>query len=1242
MKPIWHIDSRDVLNFQGQPEEYVRFLNALLEQQVREGRIPLSALRLNLTKIFAADKGVDAAVDQAVPRELDRIGLFDGCTCWQFKASATGNLSPQEKTLRNEIGKEYSRELIAQGYGYRFCIADDLPPAQIEEWERWLLDEARKINPTAPPPRVVPANMLAGWGNRFPGIILTFRPYLEPFQSLRTWGKEITSQTPHFVQVAAWQSAAQILRNHSDTTIPCIRVVQTVQGEAGVGKTRCVYETLSLIEANQALVVYTTDESKAEMVADILANDDRFTAIIVVDECSVESRVRIDRRLQPHSNRLRVIAIHNRQQDQPTGGGEIRLDQMEEREVEQILERHYPQLSRERLRAFVSWSGRFVRLALELCAQSNLVPPADHLYSLVGFFRDQYLRYRLPHEEERQTIEAIALLPRVGYKGDVRQQLEWLCQAVGLNPEKVIEAAARLKQAPGFIALGERYLYVTPRLIAQAAFQSAWARWIQYDPDRFFIERLHNELIDGFADQIRICGSPEMKQVFSRFFQNWTSRLTARDLANEATVSRLVRLVEIEPQTLLPQLRRLIESIGVEELRQLHSSPFQSAARRELVWLADKLLRLPDHFGDAERILLRLALAETEAYVNNASGVWRDLFRPLLSGTAITFAERIRLLEERFQTTNSSQITLCLGALDGPLTMDGPIVGRALGPPVIAGRIPPPDWYPRNNKESHECASLTFELLKRLTRSDNAAVRNGVVTAMLNHLGHLLRCGFLTEVKEFLNAEPLSDLRLAELLHALDWFLEVFCNPNARRTSADLEKAVRDWRRSLVPKSLHGQLISLIGQEPWYLWNQGDDHAESAIKSLAQELLNDPLAFEQELPWLCSREARSAPRLGVVLGRLDAEGTHLERIVKVAAASQYLGVARGYIQGLVQNHPGQADRVNELLDRLQATNPDVVFDLISDGVESLHPLKRLLAMIDAGQLPVEALQGVGYTLGNRSLNPAELRQVLERLIAGTSQGNEAAARAALAVLYGTLRVRAHFLHPDIPSDPWLRTNFGSILNMTLPFAGSESHAWNDLLKYFGKIDLTGSIRLAVLALIHDNPSLHIHAESYLVAAAAQEPNVIMERLGEALLDAATRWRLMVLPSRTLIDALPVKVVKQWLDAHSLPAAIALARHLPAPYIDNANNPIVPELTGYVLEKFSEDDTVFQEFCLGVHSGKAYWGDMAAHNQREGEVARRFLDHPQQRIREWAQYEIDRATHDATWWRVRDEEMAVPS
>src|SRR5262249_8538204 len=86
---------------------------------------------------------------------------------------------------------------------------------------------------------------------------------------------------------------------------------------------------------------------------------------------------------------------------------------------------------------------------------------------------------------------------------------------------------------------------------------------------------------------------------------------------------------------------------------------------------------------------------------------------------------------------------------------------------------------------------------------------------------------------------------------------------------------------------------------------------------------------------------------------------------------------------------------------------------------------------------------------------------------------------------------------------------------------------------------------------------------------------------------------------------------------------------------------VPDLTAYVLSQFAEDERVFQRFCAGVHDGEVRVGDIAAQHEREAAVARRFLDHPLPRIRQWAEHEINRADRDAAWWRLREEEANTP-
>lgn len=1250
MKPIWQIDSADVKGLQGRDQDFTQFVNDLLQHQAAAAHLASAALQLNLA-VHNPDGGVDAAVTQPIAAQFDSHGYFGVPTCWQFRACPTRNIKRkkgkksnggQEGALRSEIRKPEVAKRIANGYGYRLCIADDLAPELKSQWEEWLFDEAKKVARTAPSPKVLTAHDLANWANGLVGVILPFRPYLGAFQSLRTWGSEITSETPHFVLVAAWEPGTAAIREHANLSKPCSRVILTIQGEAGVGKTRCAYEALCAAPENHARVLYTRNEVEAERIANLLANDPRFCAIIVADECVVQARVDLERRLQPHSDRIRVIAIDNSLQSKPRGTGEIHLERLSDSEVEKILDEQeqFRLLSWERRHAFVRLSGGFVRLALDLCRQAHLIPPEGAIGSVVGFFREHYLEGRLS-AQDREVVEAVALLPRVGYKADIRQQLEWLCQATGLQPDRVLQTAARLKQAPGFIAFGERYLYITPQLIRQAAFQAAWARWIEPDPESFFRQRLPGEMIDGFADQLRDCGDERMGRVFADFFRGWTSRLTGRDLADEAMVSRLVRLVEAEPQTLLPMLRRLVEATDLEELRQLptHNTSRRWPVRRELVWLADKFLRLPEHFEDAERILWRLALAETEVYANNATGVWKGIFRPLLSGTPVALAARLKLLKHRFEISNEAQIGLCLQALGETLENVAPIMGRPLGPPVVAGKIPPSDWYPKNAQESRECWTSPLGLFKDLTHSQNPKVREGVRDTTIAHVSSLLRHGFLADVVEILGQEPLSDTHLARLLERIDWFLEVHCDPRAKHISAELEKAIREWRQRLTPQSLHGQLVAVVGQEPWRLGVDGESRSEREITALAQQLVCNYTALHRELDWLLSGKARSGVRLGKMIGRLDTAGEHLDLIVSAAAPTNYPGFARGYVQGLAQHHPEQIDRINQMLDRFQKAHPRAILDMAS-SVDALRPFERMLAMIDANLLPMEFLREVEFTVGHRPLQVTELKDVLARLTIAVRSGDSAAAAAAVHVMWRALCPVGEARRVAIHEQPWIMPVLREFLGSAIPRDGNEAYAWVQLVELIGMTDPTSALDLAVRAAAGDSITVAEQALEVIQKFVKHRPQEVMNLLGSALLDASAGWRLETRQIRGLIAAIPFQIVTEWLERHGPAGALALAHNLPLPHLDDGENPVVPELTAYVLDRYRDDDRVFSRFCIGVHNGKLYTGDIAGEHDRESQVARHFLDHPLDRIREWAQYEIDRAVRDAAWWRAHDEELAT--
>jgi hypothetical protein len=184
-----------------------------------------------------------------------------------------------------------------------------------------------------------------------------------------------------------------------------------------------------------------------------------------------------------------------------------------------------------------------------------------------------------------------------------------------------------------------------------------------------------------------------------------------------------------------------------------------------------------------------------------------------------------------------------------------------------------------------------------------------------------------------------------------------------------------------------------------------------------------------------------------------------------------------------------------------------------------------------------------------------------------------------------------------------------------------------------------AVGIAGAALLSEDLHVRDAATTRLAQLATTQAGLVMEKVGEALL--SPRGPLLgLMKLEGLVSTLPPDVVRKWLEAHGAPAARAIARHLPPPVVADGK-PHVSEVTTYVLESFEDDDRVFHEFCAGVYSAEAYWGDVNEQHEAQVETAQHFLSHPLFRVREWARYAIDHGKEMAAFWRVHDEEKDGP-
>jgi hypothetical protein len=152
---------------------------------------------------------------------------------------------------------------------------------------------------------------------------------------------------------------------------------------------------------------------------------------------------------------------------------------------------------------------------------------------------------------------------------------------------------------------------------------------------------------------------------------------------------------------------------------------------------------------------------------------------------------------------------------------------------------------------------------------------------------------------------------------------------------------------------------------------------------------------------------------------------------------------------------------------------------------------------------------------------------------------------------------------------------------------------------------------------------------------------VIEAFGMALLDPDNGWRLQVGECRELIAQVPPELVLRWVRREGLHAARAIARHLPRPYVDESNNPVVPALLDALLDEF-DDDEVFDNFLAGSHSGVSWRGNGSSHFEREADDARKFLTHPNKRIVQWAAHEVHYCLQMAAWEDHRHAERFLHS
>ena len=452
---------------------------------------------------------------------------------------------------------------------------------------------------------------------------------------------------------------------------------------------------------------------------------------------------------------------------------------------------------------------------------------------------------------------------------------------------------------------------------------------------------------------------------------------------------------------------------------------------------------------------------------------------------------------------------------------------------------------------------------------------------------------------------------------------------------------VRHWAHSLRPSDFDGKLRSVCARDPWDKRFTNDPRTQrDEADELAAKIRMDPLRLPLHLDWLASHEARSAERLGFAIGRIDESFACGKMIFEHAIRWRVAPLLRGYVRGLVFAGHTPTDEILTLMTDVESAYPEMVVDILCYGGDSFDALSRVMRLVESGRVSPKFLATFARGTGPRTLNVEEVGRLLPYFIDSGDTTDAETIQAGVRFLYTYLTFEKQRSPVSCLDADEIRSRAWQLVEEALPYVESRlSYEWSQIVEQLTKYDMGRAARLLGQELLSESGTLESQGQKQLSKLASQNPDAVMKGFGQALLDPTRGWRLQVHVRRDLLASIPAQCIISWVREHGLKAARVIAWHLPRPYIDEEGHPIVPDVLDVILREY-DDDQVLANFSAGVHSGEFWYGDAANQLRRDARVARRFLKHPNRRIRKWAKQEIDDRTRMADWQEREHAEQAL--
>ena len=1039
------------------------------------------------------------------------------------------------------------------------------------------------------------------------------------------------------------------------------RVVRVV-GPSGIGKSRLILEALGPCEEDERLgfsladLVLYADESELGdlaingVVQTLAENGQR--AVVVVDRCPPESHRILVGMVQRRESAVSLITIDD---EIPPDLRDRTIVELNEHEIlvkvpeasssvtEAIIHSECPELPSEDFRRLAHFSRGFPKIA-HLVAQAwtsaRPVAFATEEHLVEAFVRGR----RLPDPNLLGSARLLAAFRLIRMDGPEADQLE----EVAVRGQNLSAAQLRV----GFNQLIDRgvarhrgrFVTLQPRPIALHLAERQWRDWSLASWDAVLGGDTSPDLKVGAAKQLALLNTTDVaQQVVAHVCRNGGPFEGVEGFDRPHHTEVLSALTEVDASLVAQRI-----GCSLRHFRDLDD--VRGGVRRHLVWALEKIAFDPDGFEEGAEFLLRLAVAENEAYGNNATGQFVALFPVMLGNTAADGPARLRLLSDAARSNDPTQRQIVVHALVNGSATDH--FSRSVGAETHGSRPALRSWRPTRDEALAYIEGCVDLLVEFAAEDDDAA--DAARAGLGENLRSLASDGFLDLVEAIVRRVGPARDSWPEALEALGEFLR----HQSSTAGPEIVARVRALMDELAPQSLDARARSLVTEMSWdYLCDEEQDHERlhrrqvEAVREFAAELMQEPDTLRRILPRLSRqlepREGRHPQRMTCPFGIAIADfadaplewlGPITEVLHELRERDRDFDLLSGYLEGINNAFPREVE-----LFKTRAAESDVLAPALPLVCWRLgivaSDIPFVLSAFRAGRLPSWRL--MQWTLGG-VLGEVEARAVAP-LFDALLEDDEDGYAVALDLIGMYAFRRQHVLEDFRPQLRRIAESF----TRWEPSAhhGSAVHHFGNLMVWLlekGRDD--PDARVAALALSRALVNLQDSTtEGMLRARMIEErmikpvirlllgnfPEIAWPIVGQAIISDRVRgWRIShLLGSRLSSDerhdaailSLPEDVLLEWCRAHPDGAPVFTAAVVPVltNYNRDAQEHSLHPCMARLLEEFGDREDVLQAVGSNIRSYLGWGSPTGYFALYESPLSMLRDEHPSARVRRWA-------------------------